>query len=122
MSSGRRELSDKFKISVRSVGEVVEVFSAVVGRLRTKEVTFQGKRVTREAVASALFLYLGKLSESDQERVLSIGLAELERILSGEDPAASPKPKRIDATVVDATEGGSVAPDASGVVRKRRGG
>lgn len=82
-----RELSDKFKISVRSVGEVVEIFGGIVSRLRTKETQFMGKRVTREAVASALFLYLGTLSESEQERVVEIGLGELERMLKGEDPA-----------------------------------
>jgi len=122
-----RDLTDEFKLSVRSIGEVIEALGAIVNRLAvTRRLRFRGKKPTRAAVVNAAVLYLESLAPPERERALAAGMERLERLLevdptggsNGEEAAAGPAPpKRVRLTVADA------GPQASGKpVRRKKGG
>ncbi len=97
-----RDLTDEFKLSVRSTPEVFQALTSIVTRLAVdRRVRFRGKKPTRAAVVNAAMLYLDSLAPADWERALSAGMAQLERILGSEDitteaaPQAEPGPPAI---------------------------
>lgn len=122
-----RDLTDEFKLSVRSIGEVIEALGAIVNRLAvTRRIRFRGKKPTRAAVVNAAVLYLESLAPPERERALAAGMERLERLLevdptvgsNGEGAAADPAPpRRVGLTVEDA------GPPPSGKsVRRKKGG
>lgn len=122
-----KELTDKFKLSVRSTGEVHEALNALVTRFRTTgEVSFRGK-LTREAVVNAAILFLDALPAPDKAQALKAGLARLEAILEGADVASLPAPS-LPAPSPDAIDYAESIPPQTGrripKIRKdsRRGG
>jgi hypothetical protein len=79
-----RDLTDEYKLSVRSAGEVFEAVTAMVSRFRTTgEVQFRGK-LTREALVNAVLLHLEALPHAEKVRVLRDGMQRLEAILNDE--------------------------------------
>lgn len=81
-----RELSDDFKLSVRSVAEVFAVLNDLDTRFgRSKRVKFRGKRMTREALVNAAVLHLGSLPAQEQEVALAGSVARLEAHLAETD-------------------------------------
>jgi hypothetical protein len=79
-----RDLTDEYKLSVRSAGEVFEAVTAMVSRFRTTgEVQFRGK-LTREALVNAVLLHLEALPHAEKVRVLRDGMRRLEAILNDE--------------------------------------
>lgn len=76
-----KELTDKFKLSVRSTGEVFEALNALYYRCRTTgEVQFRGK-ITREALVNAIILFVDSLSPEMKIQALKIGVDRLSEIL-----------------------------------------
>ena len=87
-----RDLTDEFKLSVRSVAEVFAALNGMVTRLAvSRRLRFRGRKPTRAAVVSAALLYLESLPPEEWERALACGLSRLEAIL-GDDPADGPSP------------------------------
>jgi len=107
-----RDLTDEFKLSVRSAPEVFQALGSIVTRLTvTRRVRFRGKKPTRAAVVNAALLYLDSLAPVDWERALADGMVRLERILESDDiPAGDPAqtevgppaaPQRVEMEVQD---------------------
>lgn len=87
-----RDLTDQFKLSVRSTGEIFEIVGAMVSRLRTTgDIRFRGKNVTREALVNAALLYLDQLPHEQKVAALDAGMKRLEGILweAGDPPIES---------------------------------
>ena len=83
-----RELSDKFKLSARSVGEVLEAINSMVSRARTTgEPVYHGKNLTREALVNAVILYVDSLPPREKVRAIVEGVRRLELILEAEPGA-----------------------------------
>ncbi len=123
---GMRDLSDEFKLSVRSIGEVFQALGAMVARLAIdRRVRFRGKKPTRAAVINAAILYLDSLAPEEWERALAAGMRRLEELLEsngsagpdGGAPEPAP-PKRVELTVEDATP----PPASARPVRRVKGG
>ncbi len=121
-----RDLSDEFKLSVRSTGEVFQALGAIVSRLAVdRRVRFRGKKPTRAAVVNAALLYLDSLPPEQWEQALAAGMRRLEELLEsngstgpdGTEPEAAP-PKRVELTVEDATP----PPPSAKPVRRVKGG
>jgi hypothetical protein len=120
-----KDLTDEFKLSVRSTAEVFQALGGMVTRLAvTRRVRFRGKKPTRAAVVNAALLYLDSLSQEQWEQALSIGMRRLEQILESDTlgevttaPAEEAAPsKRVTLEVEDVT------PPASGKpVRRIKG-
>lgn len=84
--STMKDLTDEFKLSVRSAPEVFQALASIVTRLAvTRRVRFRGKKPTRAAVVNAALLYLDSLPPADWERALAAGMARLERFLESDD-------------------------------------
>lgn len=82
---GMRDLNDKFKLSVRSIGEVMEAVAKLVARYKTTQrVLWRGKTLTREALVNAAILHLEGLPQDQQEKALAAALSRLEKILQSE--------------------------------------
>lgn len=107
-----KDLTDEFKLSVRSAPEVFQALGSIVTRLAvTRRVRFRGKKPTRAAVVNAALLYLDSLAPADWERALADGMVRLERILESDeiestDPvqaevASTPAPQRVEIEVQD---------------------
>lgn len=130
-----RDLSDEFKLSVRSIPEVYRALGEIVSQLAVgRRVRFRGKKPTRAAVVNASLLYLDSLPAEEWERVLVIGLQRLEEILAsnespgpsqpvGPEPPPTPsppkrvaRPKRVQLDVSDV----SPPPSDKPVGRKKR--
>jgi predicted DNA-binding transcriptional regulator YafY len=87
-----RELSDEFKLSVRSIYEVFETLSNLVTRLagdRSIRLRENGKekRPTRAAVVSALVVWLSEQTEAQQRAIVARGIASLNAMLEHDGPA-----------------------------------
>lgn len=92
-----RELSDEFKLSVRTIAEVFQGLTMLVARLATdRAIRFRErgreKRPTRAAIVSALILWLDAQPHAEQRRVISEGMARLNRLLEGEETAIQDDP------------------------------
>jgi hypothetical protein len=86
-----RELSDNFKLSVRSLSQVFGVLNDLDSAFgRTMAIKFRGKRLTREAIVNAAILHLGSLGSAEQERALTAAIARLEAMLSDDPAPAAP--------------------------------
>jgi hypothetical protein len=88
-----RELSDEFKLSVRSIFEVFEALSRVVTRLAgDRSIRFREKgkekRPTRAAVVSALILWFAEQPEGQQRAVLVRGMDRLNELLDSDQDGA----------------------------------
>jgi len=115
-----RDMTDEFKLSVRSIAEVFQALGGMVTRLAvTRRVRFRGKKPTRAAVVNAALLYLDSLPPEQWEQALSIGMRRLEQILASDPteevkPApteeASAPPKRVTLDVEDVTTPASGKP------------
>ena len=140
-----RELTDKFKLSFRSVGEVVELVSSMVLRLRTRGLIYgpDDRALSREVFGNAVFIWLSGQPVDIQERVVREGLAVLGGLVEGvaSPSSVSPRPAdgaalpispvrdetRADVLREKAREGGSpalsskVEPDGDHVKRKVKG-
>ena len=90
-----RDLTDKFKLSFRSVGEVVELVSAMVLRMRTRGLTYGpgGRALSREVFGNAVFCWLSHQPVEVQERVVREGLVFLGEFLGVAVPSASASPE-----------------------------
>lgn len=83
-----RELTDEFKISARSIGEVTEIVAVLTTRAAMDPtIRFGGKKPTRASVVNALLLWLDDQPGPEQKRIVREGMALLNRIL-GDEPAA----------------------------------
>ena len=108
-----RDMTDEFKLSVRSIAEVFQALGGMVTRLAvTRRVRFRGKKPTRAAVVNAALLYLDSLPQAEWEKALSIGMRRLEEMLASDPmdevptaPAeeAGTPPKRVTLEVEDVT-------------------
>ncbi len=90
-----RELSDKFKISARSLGEVAEAINTMVSRFRTTgDVTYLEKNLTREALINAAILYVDSLPHPQKAEAIREGIGRLEALLreDGRGDALQPEP------------------------------
>jgi len=126
-----KDLTDEFKLSVRSVPEVFEALGTMVHRLKAgRQIKFRDKKPTRAAVVNAALLYLASLPPEEWERALSTGLRRLEDVLTegaapapaaaAEAPAARPAaPKRVRLKVEDVSP--APAP-AKAAPRRKKGG
>lgn len=124
-----KDLTDEFKLSVRSVPEVFEALGTMVHRLKAgRQIKFRDKKPTRAAVVNAALLYLASLPPEEWERALSTGLRQLEDVLAPEGaapaapaaPAARPAaPKRVRLKVEDVSP--APAP-AKAAPRRKKGG
>jgi len=121
-----RDLTDEFKLSVRSIGEVFQALNAMVSRLAVnRRVRFRGKKPTRAAAVNAALLYLDSLPPEQWEQALAAGMRRLEQLLEangptgpdGTEPEPAP-PKRVELTVEDATP----PPASAKPVRRVKGG
>jgi len=86
-----RELSDDFKLSVRTIAEVSEALGTIIAQLgsdksiRLKE-KGKVKKPTRAALVSALILYLARLPKDEQRAMIAEGIAEVNRLLEHDSP------------------------------------
>jgi hypothetical protein len=121
-----KDLTDEFKLSVRSTPEVFEALGAMVHRLRAgRKLKFRDKKPTRAAVVNASLLYLFSLPPEEWERALGVGLSRLEAALQSEETAApAPEPtkalvpKRVRRKVEDV----SPPPKTKPTAQRKRGG
>ena len=91
-----RDLSDEFKLSVRSIGPVFEALGTMVSRgVSDRTIRFGGgRKPTRAAVVSGLILWAGAQPPEEQKRLMREALALLDQELAREDEAAAPPPPR----------------------------
>jgi hypothetical protein len=75
-----RDLSDKHKLSVKSLGEIQEGLSALVMGLKQRGLSYQGKSITREQLVNAMLLYLFELPPEDREKMLAWGFVKLKAL------------------------------------------
>lgn len=85
------------QITMRSIGSVKGAFDRVVGDLRSAgRLRFRGRKISREAFANAVWLYLADLSEADQEGLeglLAPYVSRLESLMSEAEPDEAPQPR-----------------------------
>ena len=118
-----RDLTDDFKLCVRSIGEVTGALAVMVNRLAmARRTRFRGRKPTRAAVVNAALLYLDSLDPAERERALALGMARLEKLLefdpaAGADAPAPPPPRRVELAVEDAA-----TPPSRKAVRRKKGG
>lgn len=94
-----KDLSDDFKLSFRSTGEINEAFSGLVARAaKDATIRYRGKKPHRAAVLNALVMWVTSLPQSEQRAVLAQGMELLNDHLDNDDEAppeeAAPAPKR----------------------------
>ena len=124
-----KDLTDEFKLSVRSVAEVFAALGTMVHQLKAnRRVRFRGKKPTRAAVVNAALLYLESLPPEQWERALDQGLRRLEGILEADEPAPAPAStstttsapsKRVSLKVEDVSPAPAPAKPAA---RRKKGG
>jgi hypothetical protein len=103
-----RDLSDDFKLSFRSTGEINEAFSAIVARAAgDRSIRFRNKRkAARASVLNAIVLWVAGLPAEEQRRVVREGMGLLNDCLGVEpetlpaqgqvldvEPVAPPQPR-----------------------------
>lgn len=98
-----RELSDEFKLSVRTIAEVFQGLTMLVARLASdRSIRFREKgkekRPTRAAIVSALILWLDAQSDADQRRIVADGMRRLNDLLEFDE--AQPFNKKGDGSPV----------------------
>lgn len=83
MTSMAKDLSDEFKLSVRSTSEVAEVLGVMAPRIAMdRSIRFRGvKKPTRAAVVNALLLWAGDLPLPELRRVIGEGMNKLSAVL-----------------------------------------
>lgn len=81
------DFSDDFKMSFRSLGEVQEAVNLVTSRMKTAGVVFgqERKRITKEAFANAVFLWIASLPRAECERIVREGVVLLDQVELGGD-------------------------------------
>jgi hypothetical protein len=76
------ELTDENKLFARSTADVKEAFENIVSRVaKNPAIRFRGRKVHRSSVLNALLLYLASRPREDQDRILAVGTALLNRHL-----------------------------------------
>lgn len=82
---GMPELSYENQIAIRSTAKAVLALDNLVSALRASgRVRFRGRKVTKEAVVNAVWLWLADQSVDDVEQCLLTYVPRLEAILSGD--------------------------------------
>jgi hypothetical protein len=80
-----RDLTDQYKVTVRTIREVDDAINAIVARVKNhmtwKRTAGTQERPTKAAIVSALILFLDACDEAEQERILTEGLAMLDALL-----------------------------------------
>jgi hypothetical protein len=101
-----RELSDEFKLSVRSIFEVFEGLSNLVTRLaRDRSIRLREggkeKKPTRAAIVSALILWIAEQPEQQQMAIMAQAMDRLNALLGQDDEGGSSMSMRMDPSEPD---------------------
>ena len=123
-----RELSDEFKLSVRTIAEVFQALAYQVARVasdRTVRFREKGKqkRPTRAAIVSALILWLEDQPMDVQRHVIASGLDKLNGLLDTDQPQTMTKPLDLPVREMEFDPGtGTLTPKPTKAVPKRKRG
>ena len=81
-----KELTDRHKLSVRSIGEVFESINGMVSKYRTTDEVrnHDGQKLKKEGLVNAAILYIDSLSYDERTRALNIGMSKLASLLDDE--------------------------------------
>lgn len=82
-----KDLPFTMPVQIRTDPKAKAAFDRVVADLRASEwVRWKGRRVTKEAVFSAVWLYLDSLDDDELARIFGEWLPRLEALMSGQEP------------------------------------
>jgi hypothetical protein len=93
--TGMKDLSDDFKLSFRSTGEINEAFSGLVARTaKDPGIRYRGKKPPRAAIINALVMWVTSLPRSEQRAIVAQGMELLNDHLDSDDeaPVEAPAP------------------------------
>ena len=79
----RRDFSQEYRLTSRSLPEICEMVKHVVARIgMSKRIRFRGRRLTNEAFINAAALYLSEMDRDQQEAILMAYVARIEAMMS----------------------------------------
>jgi hypothetical protein len=109
--AGMRDLDRQYRITARSVPEVVGPMEQALSRYgMSRRTTFRGRKLSNEAFINAALLHLLNLAPDEQERALGVALGQLEQILSLPDEMDSPPSGVVHGYAIDPETGEHIVP------------
>lgn len=82
----RRDFSQEYRLTCRSLPEICEKVKRVVARFGlSRRVQFRGRKLTNEAFINAATLYVSELDRDTQEMILGAYVARIEMMMQ-DDP------------------------------------